>query len=193
MYETDMAREAENKEREGKLQAARSVYMSAFRRYAAAEGRAVYPDANGSLRLTYGHVKGRARDGASWSAFTTARGIADKYTGAEPFDSPARQLELIRKGEFGRYAHAGLKTLPVNYLSTLDITNGNSGSSTLNAKGEFVGLAFDGTIDGIIADWWFDPSINRTIHVDVRYMLWVMDRLDGADRILNEMEIVGRK
>jgi hypothetical protein len=193
MYETDMAREAENKEREGKLQAARSAYMSAFRRYAAAEGRAVYPDANGSLRLTYGHVKGRARDGASWSAFTTARGIADKYTGAEPFDSPARQLELIRKGEFGRYAHAGLKTLPVNYLSTLDITNGNSGSSTLNAKGEFVGLAFDGTIDGIIADWWFDPSINRTIHVDVRYMLWVMDRLDGADRILNEMEIVGRK
>jgi len=193
MYETDMAREAENKEREGKLQAARSAYMNAFRRFAAAEGRAVYPDANGSLRLTYGHVKGRVRDGASWTAFTTARGIADKYTGAEPFDSPARQLELIRKGDFGRYAHSGLKTLPVNYLSTLDITNGNSGSSTLNAKGEFVGLAFDGTIDGIIADWWFDPSINRTIHVDVRYMLWVMDRLDGADRLLNEMEIVGRK
>lgn len=193
MYETDMAREAENKEREGKLQAARSAYMSAFRRFAAEQGRAVYPDANGSLRLTYGHVKGRVRDGAAWTAFTTAQGIADKYTGAEPFDSPTRQLDLIRKGDFGRYAHPGLKTLPVNYLSTLDITNGNSGSSTLNAKGEFVGLAFDGTIDGIIADWWFDPSINRTIHVDVRYMLWVMDRIDGADRLLNEMEIVGRK
>ena len=193
MYETDIAREAESKEREGKLQAARSAYMSAFRRFAAEQGRAVYPDANGSLRLTYGHVKGRVRDGASWTAFTTARGITDKYTGAEPFDSPARQLDLIRKGDFGRYVHPGLKTLPVNYLSTLDITNGNSGSSTLNAKGEFVGLAFDGTIDGIIADWWFDPSINRTIHVDVRYMLWVMDRIDGADRLLNEMEIVGRK
>lgn len=193
MYETDMAREAQNKEREGKLQAARSAYMSAFRRFAAEQGRAVYPDANGSLRLTYGHVKGRVRDGASWTAFTTARGIMEKYTGAEPFDSPDRQLELIRKGDFGRYAHPGLKTLPVNYLSTLDITNGNSGSSTLNAKGEFVGLAFDGTIDGIIADWWFDPSINRTIHVDVRYMLWVMDRVDGADRLLNEMEIVSRK
>jgi hypothetical protein len=193
MYETDMAREAQNKEREGKLQAARSAYMSAFRRFAAEQGRDVYPDANGSLRRTYGHVKRRVRDGASWTAFTTARGIMEKYTGAEPFDSPARQLELIRKGDFGRYAHPGLKTLPVNYLSTLDITNGNSGSSTLNAKGEFVGLAFDGTIDGIIADWWFDPSINRTIHVDVRYMLWVMDRVDGADRLLNEMEIVGRK
>lgn len=193
MYETDLTREAENKEREGKLQAARSAYMSAFRLFAAEQGRAVYPDANGSLRLTYGHVRGRVRDGAAWTAFTTAQGIADKYTGAEPFDSPARQLDLIRKGDFGRYAHSGLKTLPVNYLSTLDITNGNSGSSTLNAKGEFVGLAFDGTIDGIIADWWFDPSINRTIHVDVRYMLWVMDRIDGADRLLNEMEIVGRK
>lgn len=192
MYETDITREAENKEREGKLQAARSAYMSAFRRFAAEQGRAVYPDANGSLRLTYGHVKGRVRDGAAWTAFTTARGIVEKYTGAEPFDSPARQLDLIRKGDFGRYAHPGLKTLPVNYLSTLDITNGNSGSSTLNAKGEFVGLAFDGTIDGIIADWWFDPSINRTIHVDARYMLWVMDRIDGADRLLHEMEIVGR-
>lgn len=193
MFEADLAREAETKEREGRLQAARSAYMSAFRRFAAEQGRPVYPDANGSLRLTYGHVKGRVRDGASWTAFTTARGITDKYTGAEPFDSPARQLDLIRKGDFGRHAHAGLKTLPVNYLSTLDITNGNSGSATLNARGEFVGLAFDGTIDGIIADWWYDPSINRTIHVDVRYMLWVMDRVDGANRIFGEMEIVGRK
>jgi hypothetical protein len=193
MYEIDMEREAQSKQREGRLQAARSAYMNAFRRFAAEQGKAVYPDANGSLRLTYGHVKGRVRDGASWTAFTTAGGILDKYTGSEPFDSPAAQLDLIRKGDFGRYAHAGLKTLPVNYLSTLDITNGNSGSSTLNAKGEFVGLAFDGTIDGIIADWWFDPTINRTIHVDSRYMLWVMDRIDGADRLLGEMDIVGRK
>ena len=193
MYEIDMEREAQSKQREGRLQAARSAYMNAFRRFAAEQGKAVYPDANGSLRLTYGHVKGRVRDGASWTAFTTAGGILDKYTGSEPFDSPAAQLDHIRKGDFGRYAHAGLKTLPVNYLSTLDITNGNSGSSTLNAKGEFVGLAFDGTIDGIIADWWFDPTINRTIHVDSRYMLWVMDRIDGADRLLGEMDIVGRK
>lgn len=193
MYAEDMEREARTKDREGRLQAARSAYMQAFRKHAAALGRPVYPDANGSLRLTFGHVKGRKRDGASWTAFTTAGGILEKYTGAEPFDSPAKQLELIRKGDFGTYAHAPLKSLPVNYLSTLDITNGNSGSSTLNARGEFVGLAFDGTIDGVISDWWFDPSINRTIHVDSRYMLWVMDKVDGASRLLDEMGVAPKK
>ena len=72
----------------------------------------------------------------------------------------------------------------------VDITNGNSGSSTLNAKGEFVGLAFDGTLDGVIADWQYDPTINRTIHVDSRFMLWTMDKVDGAQRLLREMGVM---
>ena len=79
--------------------------------------------------------------------------------------------------------------MPVDFLSSVDITNGNSGSATLNARGEFVGLAFDGTLDGVVSDWSFDAGINRTIHVDARFMLWTMDRLDGAQRLLDEMGV----
>ena len=73
-------------------------------------------------------------------------------------------------------------------MSTVDITGGNSGSSTLNARGEFVGLAFDGTLDGVVSDWMFNPAVNRTIHVDSRFMLWTMDKVDGAQRLLAELD-----
>lgn len=185
----DQAKENQAKDRDGRLQAARSAYVAAYREYAKANGKALYPDANGSLRLTYGHVKSRARDGVKWNAFTTAQGIVEKATGRDPFDSPSKQLDLIRARDFGPYAAPALGTLPVNFLSTVDITGGNSGSATLNAKGELVGLAFDGTMDGVISDWWFDSAINRTIHVDARYMRWVMDKVDGAQRLLAEMEV----
>ena len=79
-------------------------------------------------------------------------------------------------------------TLPVDFLSTVDITGGNSGSPTLNARGEFVGLAFDGTLDGVVSDWMFNPAVNRTIHVDSRFMLWTMDKVDGAQRLLSELD-----
>ena len=79
--------------------------------------------------------------------------------------------------------------MPVNYLSTVDITNGNSGSATLNARGEFVGLAFDGTLEGVVSDWSYDANVNRTIHVDSRFMLWTMDKVDGAGRLLKEMGV----
>jgi hypothetical protein len=161
--------------------------MAARIAYAESQGRTLYPDANGSLRFTYGEVTGRARDGMRWDAFTTAKGILDKQTGREPFDAPARTIDALKTGDFAGYAAPALGTLPVNYLSTVDITNGNSGSATLNARGEFVGLAFDMTLDGVISDWWFDPSINRSIHVDSRYMLWTMDKVDGAQHLLREM------
>jgi hypothetical protein len=189
MYDRDMEREAKNKDREGRLQAARSAYLAAYRAYAKAHGKQVYPDANGSLRLTYGHVRGRKRDGQTWAPFTTVDGIVEKHTGKAPFDAPDKQLSLIRARDFGAYKLAALGTLPVDFLSTVDITGGNSGSATLNAKGELVGLAFDGTLDGVISDWWFDPKINRTIHVDARYMHWVMEKVDGAHRLLGEMEV----
>ena len=82
-----------------------------------------------------------------------------------------------------------LGTLPVDYLSNVDVTNDNSGFSTLNARGEFVGLAFDGTIEGVVSDWMYDPAINRTIHIGSRFMLWAMEKVDGADRLLAEMGV----
>jgi len=189
MYDADMAREAKTKDRDGRLQGERSASLAAYRKYAKSQGRAIFPDANGSLRLTYGHVKGRKRDGQTWSAFTTAAGIVEKHTGKAPFDAPDKELALINARDFGSYKAPSIGALPVDFLSTVDITGGNSGSATLNANGELVGLAFDGTLDGVTSDWWFDPAINRTIHVDARYMRWVMDKVDGADRLLGEMQV----
>ncbi|WP_241231047.1 S46 family peptidase [Sphingomonas koreensis] len=186
-YPDVAAREAASDARAGDLQAARSAYMDARIAYAATQGETLYPDANGSLRFTYGKVTAKKRDGMAWSAFTTAEGIVEKQTGRDPFNAPERTVDLIRAKDYGRYTAPELGTLPVNFLGTVDITNGNSGSATLNARGEFAGLVFDGTIEGIISDWWFDPAITRSIHVDGRYMLWTMEKVDGASRLLDEM------
>lgn len=185
----DRAGEQRAKDLSGRLQAARSRYMAGMLAFASAAGRPIYPDANGSLRFTYGRVTGRVQDGQIWTPFTTAEGMVAKHTGTGEFNAPARAVELIRARDYGRYASPDLGTLPVDFMSTVDITNGNSGSATLNARGEFVGLAFDGTLDGVISDWWYEAPINRTIHVDSRYMLWVMDRVDGAQRLLTEMDV----
>ena len=188
-YDEALANEAEEKERSGHVQKARSKVMEARLAYAASQGKTMYPDANGSLRFTYGTVTGKTVDGQVWPAFTTAEGIVAKHTGRGEFDAPDTMVELIKAKDYGRYAAPELGTLPVDYLSTVDITNGNSGSSTLNARGEFVGLAFDGTIEGVVSDWMYDPKINRTIHVDSRFMLWTMEKVDGADRLLKEMGV----
>lgn len=188
-YPTMMSDESRAKARSGRIQAARSVVMGGQLAFAKSQERTLYPDANGSLRFTYGKVTGKTRDGQIWTPFTTAEGVVAKQTGRGEFDAPDAAIASLKAKDFGNYADPKLGTLPVNFLSTVDITNGNSGSSTLNGKGEFVGLAFDGTLDGVVADWSFDPSVNRTIHVDSRYMLWTMEKVDGADRLLQEMGV----
>ena len=188
-YPLTLSDENKAKARAGKIQAARSVVMAGQLAFAKDQGRTLYPDANGSLRFTYGEVKGRARDGMIWTPFTTAEGFVAKQTGRGDFDAPDAAIAKLKARDFGKYTDATLGTLPVNFLSTVDITNGNSGSSTLNARGEFVGLAFDGTLDGVVSDWAFEPSINRTIHVDARFMLWTMEKVDGAQRLLTEMGV----
>jgi hypothetical protein len=187
-YAGAISDEQKAKSRAGKMQAARSVVMAGQLAFAADQGRTLYPDANGSLRFTYGHVMGRARDGSIWTPFTTAEGLVAKQTGKGEFDAPDVAIAKLKARDFDSYADPKLGTLPVNYLSTVDITNGNSGSATLNARGEFVGLAFDGTLDGVVSDWSYDSSVNRTIHVDSRFMLWTMEKVDGAQRLLGEMD-----
>ena len=189
MYPADIARERAAKDRAGRLQAARSAYMQGMLAFAEQNGQALYPDANGSLRFTYGKVTGKDVDGEIWEPFTTAEGLAAKQTGKGEFDAPDKAIALIKAKDYGRWAAPELGTLPVDFLSTVDITNGNSGSSTLNARGEFVGLAFDGTLEGVVSDWSYDPTINRTIHVDSRFMLWTMDKVDNAQRLLAEMGV----
>lgn len=189
LYPGDIAGERADKDRAGRTQAARSAYLEGYRAYRQSIGQPLYPDANGSLRLTWGKVSGRTRDGQIWTPFTTAEGLAEKHTGKGEFNAPAAAIAAIRAKDYGPYVASELGTLPVNFMSTVDITNGNSGSSTLNARGEFVGLAFDGTLDGVISDWLYAGDRNRTIHADSRFMFWTMDKIDGAHRLLDEMGV----
>ena len=191
LYDHEMALEQAAKDRAGRMQVLRPDYMKAIIAWQKDQGFAAYPDANGTLRVTYGTVMGGSpRDGLAYLPFTTLAGIAEKHTGEPPFDAPKRQLELIRAQDYSPYALESIGSVPVNFLSDLDTTGGNSGSATLNARGELVGLLFDGTIESVNSDWDFDPRTTRSIQVDTRYMLWVMDKLDGASALLEEMEIV---
>ncbi|MGH8854875.1 MAG: S46 family peptidase, partial [Telluria sp.] len=192
MYDAGMKEEAQDEELAGKIQQAYGNYMKAKIAYMNSKGQAVYPDANGTLRVTFGKIAGRdhGADGTgSWTAFTTIKGVVAKHTGEGEFNAPAAQLAAIKAKDFGKYVDPKLKTVPVNYLATLDITGGNSGSAALNAKGELIGLAFDGTLDSIISDWDFNKANTRDIQVDVRYILWNMKHVDKADNLLKEMNV----
>ncbi|MEQ1579534.1 MAG: S46 family peptidase [Steroidobacteraceae bacterium] len=192
LYQDDRAREDRNDELEGALQRAYANYMRALIDWKNARGEPIYPDANGTLRVTFGKVAGRTAgnpDGVAWTAFTSLRGIVAKHTGSGEFDAPDAQLAAIKAGRFGAYEDPSLRSVPVNFLSTLDITGGNSGSPVLNARGELVGLAFDGTLDAVLSDWDFNAATTRTISVDLRYVLWQLQVVDQADSLLSEMGV----
>jgi hypothetical protein len=195
LYDDDQRRENRDKELAGKLQQAYAGTMQAVIDFHAAQGRAVYPDANSTLRISFGKVQGRnpGNDGNVWSAFTTLRGIQAKHKGPTEaggeFNAPAEQLAAIKARNFGPYYVKGLDSVPVNFLATLDTTGGNSGSPVLNKKAELVGLLFDGTLDAVISDWDFNPKMVRSICVDSRYMLWQMSTVDKTTRLLEEMGV----
>ncbi|MFC5550099.1 S46 family peptidase [Massilia aerilata] len=192
LYDADRKEEAEEEELGGNIQKAYASYMKAKIAYMNSRGQAVYPDANSTLRVTFGNIKGRnyGADGTgSWTAFTTVKGVVAKHTGEGEFNAPEKQLAAIRAKDFGKYLDPKLGTVPVDYLATLDITGGNSGSAALNAKGELIGLAFDGTLDSIISDWDFNKAATRDIQVDIRYILWNMEKVDHADNLLKEMGV----
>jgi hypothetical protein len=187
IWTTYKAEEKKREARSGDLMLVTPFYADAMREVL---GGLLAPDANGTLRITYGTVKSfkpTSKDPAD-VPFTLASQIPAKDTGKDPFDAPKKQLEAIKAKKYGPYADAALGgELPIDFLSDLDITGGNSGSPTLNDKGELVGLAFDGTLDGVASDVVFNGASTRTIHVDARYMLWQMDLLDGADHLIKEM------
>lgn len=151
-----------------------------------------YPDANSTLRLTYGKVRALPadpRNDAAINNYTTMESMVKKYkAGDQEFDLPARLLELNKAKDFGQYADkAGY--MPVNFLTDNDITGGNSGSPVLNGKGELIGIAFDGNIEAMAGDVIFDPKLQRTINVDIRYVLWIIDKYAGAKNIIDELTI----
>ena len=152
-----------------------------------------YPDANSTLRLTYGKVRALPadkRNDAAVNNYTTMMGMVKKYkAGDAEFDLPARVLELNKAKDFGEYADKD-GYMPVNFLTDNDITGGNSGSPVLNGKGELTGIAFDGNIEAMAGDVIFDKKLQRTINIDIRYVLWIIDKYAGAKHIIDEMTIV---
>ena len=149
-----------------------------------------YPDANFTIRLTYGNVKSYSpRDAVHYDYYTTTDGILEKENPEDrEFVVPAKLKELIQKKDFGRYAMAD-GTMPVCFLTTNDITGGNSGSPMFNGKGELIGLAFDGNWDSLSSDIYFEKNLARCIGVDIRYVIFMMDKWGHADRLLKEMNV----
>jgi len=180
--------EDEKKGRDGDLLRLRPAYMQALIGYREKQGKAVYPDANSTLRVSYGKVTPLvARDAVTYAPLTTVQGIVEKNTGKIPFDAPQPLLDAIRKGDFAGYADPKTGAMPVDFLSNLDTTGGNSGSPVLNAKGELVGLNFDSNWEAVSASWMYDPRYKRAIHVDMRYMRWLMDKVYPSPALLKEL------
>jgi hypothetical protein len=172
----------------GAMALLKPAYMQALRQM---RGAFVSPDANSTLRITYGAVQGyRPKpDARVYTPFTKVSGVLAKDTGKAPFNSPKNLLQAARAGRYGAYASETLGETPVNFLSNLDTTGGNSGSATLNKNYELVGLLFDGNSESMASDWLFLPEITRSIHVDIQYVLWIMDYVDEAHDLLKEMGI----
>ncbi|WP_076539123.1 S46 family peptidase [Shewanella sp. UCD-KL21] len=212
LHDTNMAQEKAENTLKGKLSTARPEYMKAIISYYKANDWPVYPDANRTLRITYGMVDGyQSADALYKQPFTRLEGIVAKHTGEAPYNAPQKLLAAIKANDNGEHSVASVyqdprswicrlfscldtpeefNSVPVNFLSSVDTTGGNSGSPVFNGKGELVGLNFDSTYEAITKDWFFNPTITRAVHVDFRYILWMMDKVDNAQNLIDELELV---
>ena len=153
-------------------------------------GNKPYPDANRTLRFSYGEVKGYVpHDAAVYQPFTNLSGVIEKDTGREPFDAPEKLKQLYRARDFGPYATPDGQNVPVDFLSTTDIIGGNSGSPIMNGRGEQVGIIFDGNYEGLGNDFFYNDAKDRAISVDIRYVLFIADKFGGAGYLLKELDI----
>lgn len=168
------------------------AYMKGIMQMNPAAAAKMYPDANFSMRVSYGNVKSYSpRDAVKYDYVTTAKGILEKYVpGDYEFDLPTKQVELLKKRDFGQYMDKAKNDLVVGFITTNDITGGNSGSPVMDGNGNLIGLAFDGNYEALSHKIAFDKDLNRTICVDVRYVLWCIDKLGGAKNIINELKLI---
>ncbi|MDH3253021.1 MAG: S46 family peptidase, partial [Ignavibacteria bacterium] len=187
LYPLFQTRREVARERNGKLMDLQARLLDAKQHV---KGDHFIPDANSTLRLTYGRVRGYSpADGIYAVPRTTLRGLVEKSTGLAPFDTPESVLRLWRRQVFGRYADPVLGDVPVCMLYNLDTAGGNSGSAVMNARGELVGLNFDRTYEATINDFAWSEEYSRSIGVDIRYILWVTDVVAGAGHLMKEMGI----
>ncbi len=174
---------------EQKLAQARQVYTEALLEWK--KGQPSYPDANFTMRLTYGTVKGYSpKDAVVYRYYTTLDGVMEKEDPDNwEFVVPEKLKTLWETKDYGQYAMEGGK-MPVAFLSNNDITGGNSGSPIMNSRGELIGLAFDGNWESMSSDVMFEPDLQRCINVDIRYVLFIVDKFGGAGWLIDEMDIV---
>lgn len=168
------------------------AYLKGIMEMNPAAVKKMYPDANFSMRVSFGNVKSyRPRDAVFYDYVCTAKGILEKYVpGDYEFDLPSKQIELLKQRDFGQYIDKAKNDLVVTFITTNDITGGNSGSPVIDANGNLIGLAFDGNYEALSHKIAFDKDLNRTICVDVRYVLWCIDKLGGAANIIKELKLV---
>jgi hypothetical protein len=175
----------------GQITDAERLYEAALLQIAAEKGKPMSPDANSTMRMTYGTISGyKPADAVAYNYYTTTRGILEKEKpGDYEFDVPAKLKQAITDNNYGAYIDTRSGEMHVAFLSNNDITGGNSGSPIFNAKGELLGLAFDGNWEAMSGDIVFEPDLQRTISVDVRYILFIMDKIGGAKRLIDELSI----
>jgi hypothetical protein len=150
----------------------------------------LYPDANGTMRLTFGQVKGYStRDAVQYKYITSLTGLIQKNTGEEPFKCPEKLLKIYNEKDYDKYIDRYIDDVPVDFLTTHDSTGGNSGSPVINGKGELIGALFDGNYDALYSDYYYDPAVTRSINVDARYILFIADKLNNATSLLKELRI----
>ncbi|MBN8666042.1 MAG: S46 family peptidase [Chitinophagales bacterium] len=168
------------------------LYLKGIMEMDPVKAKKMYPDATFTMRVSFGNVKSyRPRDAVFYDYVTTSKGLLEKYkAGDYEFDLPTRQIELLKKKDFGQYADPVRKDLVIGFITTNDITGGNSGSPVLDASGNLIGLAFDGNYEALSHKIAFDKDLNRTICVDVRYVLWCIDKLGGASHLIKELKLV---
>ena len=187
----DIIRGVEYDKLSDQIHDAERLYENGIKAMAAETGKPMYPDANSTMRLTYGKVGGyEGADATEYKYFTTTKGILQKeIAGDEEFSVPAKLKTAIQASDFGAYIDQRTGEMHVAFLSNNDITGGNSGSPIFNAKGELLGLAFDGNWEAMSGDIIFEPNLQRTINLDIRYVLFIMDKVGGATRLINELNI----
>lgn len=154
------------------------------------KGKSIYPDANRTIRFSYGPIAGYKPADAVWyEPFTTLKGVIDKNTGEEPFNMPIELEKLYQNKDYGQWMDPVLKDIPVAFTHIVDQTGGSSGSPVINAKGELIGISFDGNYEAMTSDWQYDNDIQRAISVDIRYVMFITEKLAGADHILKELDV----
>jgi Peptidase S46 len=168
------------------------LYMKGIMEMNPSAAKKMYPDANFSMRVTYGNVKSyNPRDAVHYDYETTEKGILEKYIpGDYEFNLPQKEIDLLKKRDFGQYIDKARNDLVTDFITTDDITGGNSGSPVMDGKGNLIGLAFDGNYEALSHKIQFDKDLNRTICVDIRYVLWCIDKLGNAKNIIDELKIV---